>query len=83
MKIIGEEDKVIAKLKDLGSTRPDEDWEVTYVTSVLGGWDFIAECSFSKLEDLEKIIECCRNDVELSRLIEATTTLISVKRNYP
>ncbi|MFX1570477.1 MAG: hypothetical protein ACFFCV_19225 [Promethearchaeota archaeon] len=40
------------------------------------------ECIFSNLEDLEGIVSFCRTDAELSNWIEATTTLISTKRNY-
>ena len=43
----------------------------------------MVECKFSNLDDLEKITTFCRTDKELSEWIEATTTLISVKRNYP
>jgi hypothetical protein len=30
-------------LKGLKSTIPDEDWKVTYITPVYGGWDLIVE----------------------------------------
>ncbi|MHA2390973.1 MAG: hypothetical protein ACXAEX_03315 [Promethearchaeota archaeon] len=42
----------------------------------------MAECIFGNLEDLDKIVSFCRTDIELSKWIEATTTLISTKRNY-
>jgi hypothetical protein len=42
----------------------------------------IAECKFNNLEDLEKITTFCRTDDALSGLIETTTTLISIKKNF-
>jgi len=50
---------------------------------VYGGWDLLIECIFNNLEDLDKIVSFCRTDLELSQWIEATTTLISTKKNYP
>jgi DNA-binding Lrp family transcriptional regulator len=82
LKIIGTQWDVIEKLKGLKSIDPSEDWRITYATPVYGGWDLIAECIFSNLEDLDKIISFCRTDSELSQWIEATTTLISTKKNY-
>lgn len=61
---------------------PNENWQITYATPIYGGWDIIVECKFSNLEDLEKIVYNCRIDNELSQWIEATTTLISTRRNY-
>ncbi|MFX1280091.1 MAG: hypothetical protein ACFFA3_11785 [Promethearchaeota archaeon] len=43
----------------------------------------MVECKFQSLEDLDKIITFCRTDDDLSQWIEATTTLISTKKNYP
>ncbi|KKL82542.1 hypothetical protein LCGC14_1983710 [marine sediment metagenome] len=43
----------------------------------------MVECKFAKLEDLDDIVSFCRTDGELSQWIEATTTLISTKKNYP
>ena len=83
MKIIGKEWKVVEKLTGLKSTAPGEDWKVTYATPVYGGWDLIVECSFSQLQDLDKIVTYCRVDEELSQFIEETTTLISSKADYP
>ena len=83
MKIIGKEWKVVEKLTGLKSTEPGEDWKVTYATPVYGGWDLIVECSFSQLQDLDKIVTFCRIDEELSQFIEETTTLISSKADYP
>ena len=83
MKIIGTEWKVVEKLTNLKSTEPGEDWKVTYATPVYGGWDLIVECSFSQLQDLDKIVTFCRVDEELSQFIEETTTLISSKADYP
>ncbi|MFW9937269.1 MAG: hypothetical protein ACFFA8_00980 [Promethearchaeota archaeon] len=83
MKVIGTEWKVAEKLSGLKATGPDEDWKVTYVTPIYGGWDLIVECSFSKLQDLDKIVTYCRIDEELSKWIEETTTLVSNKPDYP
>ena len=70
------------RLKDLNSINSNERWEVAYSTPTYGGWDLIVECNFSTLEDLDKIVSFCRTDTELSQWIEATTTLISTKKNY-
>ncbi len=83
MKIIGTQWKVTKKLKGLKSSNPQEDWEITYATPIYGGWDLIVECKFAKLEDLDDILSFCRTDEELSQWIEATTTFISTKKNYP
>lgn len=82
MKIIGTQWKVTNKLRNLKSTDKHENWHITYVTPIYGGWDLLIECKFVKLEDLDRIVSYCRNDPELSQWIEATTTLISTKRNY-
>jgi len=83
LKIIGTQWKIIERLKDLNSINPNERWEITYSTPIYGGWDLIVECNFTNLEDLDKIVSFCRTDTELSQWIEATTTLISTKKNYP
>ncbi len=83
LKIIGTQWKVTDKLKGLKSNNQQEDWEVTYATPIYGGWDLMIECKFQNLEDLEKITSFCRSDDDLNQWIEATTTLISTKRNYP
>jgi len=57
-------------------------WKITYSAPVYGGWDLIIECIFTNLENLEKIISFCRTDKDLSQWIEATTTLISIKKNF-
>ena len=82
MKIIGTQWKVTERLKELRSSNLQEDWEITYATPIYGGWDLIAECVFNNLEDLEKIVTFCRSDEELAKLIETTTTLISIKKNF-
>ncbi|MHA2007560.1 MAG: hypothetical protein ACXABO_07960 [Promethearchaeota archaeon] len=61
---------------------PEEDWQITYATPIYGGWDVVAECKFSNLEDLEKIVTYCRTDEELTEWIEATTTIISTRKNF-
>ncbi len=83
LKIIGTEWKVVERLKGLKSTEPDEDWLVTYSTPVYGGWDLIVECSFSKLQDLDRIVTFLRVDEQLSQWIEETTTLMGSKNDYP
>ena len=82
LKIIGTEWKVVEKLKGLKSSEPDEDWKVTYSTPVYGGWDLIIESSFSKLQDLDKIVTFCRIDDDLSKWIEETTTLVSSRPDW-
>ena len=47
-----------------------------------GGWDLLVECYFNDLDDLDKLVSYCRTDPELQGWIEATTTLVSTKRNY-
>ncbi len=83
LKIIGKEWKVVERLKNLKSTEADEDWQITYATPIYGGWDVIVECSFSQLQDLDKIVTYCRVDEELSQYIEETTTLLGTKQNFP
>ena len=83
MKIIGTQWKVAERLEGLKPNDPIESWQITYATPVYGGWDLLAECIFNNLEDLDKIVSFCRSDPELSQWIEATTTLISTKKNYP
>lgn len=82
MKIIGTQWKVTEKLRSFKSRDNHENWRITYVTPVYGGWDLLVECKFINLEDLDKVVTFCRNDPELSQWIEATTTLISTKKNY-
>lgn len=82
LKIIGTQWEVAEKLKSLKPSNPNEDWQITYATPIYGGWDLIAECKFNNLEDLEKITTFCRSNEELSKLIETTTTLISIKKNF-
>ncbi len=82
MKIIGTQWKIIEKFYNFKPNKPNEDWQITYATPIYGGWDLLVECKFSNLEDLETIISLCRSDKELSQWVEATTTLISTKKNY-
>jgi DNA-binding Lrp family transcriptional regulator len=81
LKIIGTQWKIVEKLKKF---HPEEDreWKITYTSPTYGGWDLIIECAFNNLEDLDEIVSFCRFDNELKEWIEATTTLISTKRNY-
>ncbi len=70
-------------MKGLKSTIADEDWKVTYVTPIYGGWDLVVECTFAKLQELDKIVTFIRVNEELSSWIEETTTLVSSKADYP
>ncbi|MGQ4873901.1 MAG: hypothetical protein ACP6IY_07515 [Promethearchaeia archaeon] len=82
LKVIGSEWEVVDRLKGLKSTEEGEDWLVTYATPVYGGWDLIVECSFSKLQDLDKIVTFCRVDEKLSEYIEETTTLVATRPDW-
>jgi hypothetical protein len=82
LKIIGTQWKVAERLKNLIHNKTNESWQITYATPTYGGWDLLAECIFNNLEDLNEIVSFCRNDPEMSQWIEATTTLISTKKNY-
>ncbi|MBY8991195.1 MAG: hypothetical protein KGD58_10620 [Candidatus Lokiarchaeota archaeon] len=79
---MGTEWEVVKKLTGLKSIKSDEDWKITYVTPIYGGWDVIVECSFSKLKDLDKIVTYCRVDKDLSLWIEETTTLMGSKKDF-
>lgn len=82
LKTIGTEWKVVKKLKNLQSTEDTEDWKITYVTPIYGGWDIVVECSFTKLHELDKIVTFIRVEEEISTWIEETTTLVSSKPDY-
>jgi hypothetical protein len=82
LKSIGMEWKVVEKLMGLTSNEQDEDWKVTYVTPVYGGWDLVVECSFTKLQELDKIVTYIRVDEDLNSWIEEITTLVSSKQDY-
>jgi len=82
LKTIGTEWKVVEKLTNLKSTDESEDWEITYVTPIIGGWDIVVECCFTKLQELDKIVTFIRVDEVISPWIEETTTLVSSKPDY-
>ncbi|MBN1803375.1 MAG: hypothetical protein JW891_17830 [Candidatus Lokiarchaeota archaeon] len=82
LKLIGKEWDIVNKLRGKTSTEPGEDWKITYATPVYGGWDLIVECSFSKLNDLDKIVTFCRVDPELGSWIEETTTLMGSRNDF-
>ena len=82
LKTIGTEWKVVKKLNNLRSTDESEDWKITYITPIYGGWDIVVECSFTKLHELDKIVTFIRVDDEISPWIEETTTLVSSKPDY-
>ena len=81
LKIIGTQWKIVEKLNNLHPIK-GEDWRITYASPIYGGWDLIIECIFKNLEDLDKIVSFCRTDENLKEWIDATTTLISTKRNF-
>jgi hypothetical protein len=81
LKIIGTQWKIVEKLKRF-KPKSGQDWKITYSTPTYGGWDLIIECVFNDLEDLDEIVSFCRSDVDLREWIEATTTLISTKKNF-
>ena len=82
LKKIGTEWKCVDKLKGLSSKESDEDWKITYITPVYGGWDLMVECSFTQLQDLDKIVTYMRVEEDLSQWIEETTTLMGSKADY-
>ncbi|MFX1587575.1 MAG: hypothetical protein ACFFC1_05425 [Promethearchaeota archaeon] len=82
LKIIDTQLDIVKKLKKFSSISSDRNWKITYATPTYGAWDILVECIFSNLEDLEQIITFCRSDEDLKQWIEATTTLISVRRNF-
>ena len=83
LKIIGKEWEIVNKLKGLKSSEPGEDWEITYATPIYGGWDVIVECSFTNLQELDKIVTYCRVDEDLSLWIEETLTLCGTQPTFP
>ena len=82
LKTIGTEWKVVKKLTNLQSKDNTENWKITYVTPIYGGWDIVVECSFTKLQELDKIVTFIRIDEDISPWIEETTTLVSSKPDY-
>lgn len=82
LKIIDTQWNIVKKLKEFNSNSSDKNWKITYTTPTYGAWDLLVECIFTNLEDLEKIIEFCRSDTDLKKWIEATTTLISVRKSF-
>ena len=81
LKIIGTQWKIVEKLKSF-QPKSGHDWKITYSTPTYGGWDLIIECVFNDLEDLDEIVSFCRSDSDLKEWIEATTTLLSTKKNF-
>lgn len=82
LKKIGLEEEIVNKIKDLRSTEYGEDWLITYTSPIYGGWDLLVAISFSKLNELDKIITNLRSENELSTIIEETTTLVGAKQNF-
>jgi hypothetical protein len=83
LKKIGSENLIVNNVKILKSDEEGEDWKVTYVSSVYGGWDLVIEVSFSRLVELDKVVTHLRTDRELSKMIEETSTLVGSKQNWP
>lgn len=83
LKALGTEWQVVNKLTGLKSTLSEEDWKISYVTPVYGGWDIMVECSINKLHDLDKIVSYIQMDEDLANWIEETTSLVSSKSDYP
>ncbi|MFX1274285.1 MAG: hypothetical protein ACFFBP_07660 [Promethearchaeota archaeon] len=82
LKTIGKEWEITNILRGKSSAEEGEDWKITYATPVYGGWDIIIECSFSKLNDLDKIVTFCRVDPDLGQWIEETTTLMGSRNDF-
>ena len=82
LKIIDTQWKIIEKVNAFQSTHPSKDWKITYISPLHGAWDMIIECIFNELENLNTIINFCRTNAELINWIEATTTFISIKKNF-
>jgi len=82
LKIIDTQWKIVEKITKFQSAYSHKNWKITYISPVYGGWDMILECVFSELEDLDTILSFCRADHELIEWIEATTTFISIKKNF-
>jgi hypothetical protein len=82
LKIIDTQWKIIEKINTFQSTQSHKSWDITYASPVHGGWDLIIECAFNELNDLNVILDFCRTDKDLIGWIEATTTLISIKKDF-
>ncbi len=82
LKQIGKEWDIVEKLRGLKSSEPEDDWKIEYVTPIYGPWDVIVECSFTKLQDLDKIVTYCRVNSDLNAWIEETTTLMGSRPDY-
>ncbi len=80
LKQIGKEWEIANLLKGMESSEPGDDWKIDYASPIYGPWDVIVECSFTKLQDLDKVVTYCR--VNMSDLIEETTTLTGTKPDF-
>ena len=81
LKIIGTQLKIVEKLKYFHPIE-EREWKITYSSPTYGGWDLIIECVFNNLADLDEIVSFFRTDNDLKEWIDATTTLISTKKNF-
>jgi hypothetical protein len=81
LKIIGTQWKIVEKLKYFHPIE-GHNWKITYSSPTYGGWDLIIECVFTNLDDLDEIVSFFRTDKDLKEWIDATTTLISTKKNF-
>lgn len=83
LKSIGTEFKVVEKINSIKSNFPEEDWDISFVTTVYGGWDLVVECSFNKKKELDKIVSIIHVEEDLSKWVGEITTLVSTKPDYP
>ena len=82
LKGVGNEGKVVEKLKGLEAIESDENWKITYATIIFGGWDLMVECVLTNIQELDKITSFCSVDEDLSQWIEEVTTLVSHEPDY-
>lgn len=82
LRAIGSEWKITDKLKNLNATKYGEDWKVSYVSPIYGGWDLIVAISFSKLVELDSVVTYLRSDAEISNNLEETMTLVGTRQNF-
>ena len=79
---IGSEWQIVETLQTMNPDLGD-DLQVTYASPIYGAWDLIIEASFSKLEDLDRLVTLIRTNNTLQKNIEETTTFVSSKPDYP
>jgi hypothetical protein len=82
LKIIDKQQKIVEKIDTFQLRHPHKDWKIIYIIPIHGECDMIVECVFRELENLNVILNFCRTDNELINWIEATTTFISIKKDF-